>query len=230
MALEKAQITNSVTGEVLPVLFNPEEYSLNRSNHFAPLGVPGLSAPLLQFVQGEMKTLRMELFFDTYEENRFGNKVVNGSKEDVRKLTSKFAQLMDIDPTTHAPPVLLFTWSTLSFTCVLASLTQRFIMFRPDGSPVRARLEVTFNEYRNIDLEAKEIKRETSDYSKTYSVGERQTLSGIAFEVYRDPSLWRPIAIHNDIDDPRSLQVGRRLLIPQLPYRDPTTDKVYGQP
>ena len=31
-------------------------------------------------------------------------------------------------------------------------------------NPVRARLNVTFNEYRSIELEAKEVKRETSDY------------------------------------------------------------------
>ncbi len=68
---------------------------------------------------------------------------------------------MNIDPTTHAPPVLLFSWASLTFTCVLAKATQRFIMFLPDGSPVRARLQVSFHEFRNVDLEAKEIKRET---------------------------------------------------------------------
>ena len=45
-----------------------------------------------------------------------------------------------------------------------------FIMFLPDGIPVRARLTVTFNEYRNVDLEAKEVKRETADYSKRHVV------------------------------------------------------------
>ena len=46
-------------------------------------------------------------------------------------------------------------------------------MFSPDGIPVRALLKVTFNEYRNVDLEAKEVKRETSDYSKRHVVCRR---------------------------------------------------------
>ena len=29
---------------------------------------------------------------------------------------------------------------------------------------------------------------------------------------------WRPIAIHNGVDDPRTLAIGQRLLIPQLPF------------
>ena len=44
--------------------------------------------------------------------------------------------------------------------------------------------------------------------------------------VYDDPGAWRPIAIHNGIDDPRALRTGRRLLVPMLPFRDPETGEV----
>ena len=37
---------------------------------------------------------------------------------------------------------------------------------------------------------------------------------------------WRPIAIHNGIDDPRALDIGQRLEIPRLPFRDPETGEV----
>jgi hypothetical protein len=144
----------------------------------------------------------------------------------VRQLTRRITNLMDINPETHAPPVLLFTWGSLDFTCVLARASQRFIMFLPDGRPVRARLQVTFNEFINAELEAKEIKRETADYSQLHVVHEGETLSAIAGKVYRNPALWRPIAIANQIDDPRYLPVGAELLIPQLPFRDPASGEV----
>src|SRR5436190_23900951 len=117
---EKAIITNTVTNQRIPVMFNPEEYSVNRDNNFAQTPVPGLSAPILQFVHGNMQTLEMELLVDTYEGHRNGSQVLNQPGEDVRTLTNQITGLLDIDPTTHAPPVLLFTWGTLSFTCVLA--------------------------------------------------------------------------------------------------------------
>jgi hypothetical protein len=226
VALEKATITNTVTGERVPVMFNPEEYTVSKDVNYAQSAVPGLSAPLLQFVHGNMGTLEMELFLDTYEEHRQGSTVLNEAGEDVRELLRRVLGLMEIDRTTHAPPVLLFTWASLSFTCVLARAHQRFVMFLPYGTPVRVRVQVTFNEFRNAELEAKEIKRETADFSKLHLVGEGETLSSIADEVYRDSRLWRPIAIANEIDDPRALATGLRLLVPQLPFRHPETGEV----
>lgn len=228
MALEKAVITNTVTGEQLPVMFNPEEYTVNRDINYAQAAIPGLSSPVLQFVNGNMQTLEMELFLDTYEEHRLGSATLNRAQEDVRRLARKITGLMDIDPTTHAPPVLLFTWASLSFTCVLARASQRFVMFLPDGTPVRARLQVTFNEYRGVDTEAREVKRETADYSKRYVVSQGESLSSIAAKTYGDPRLWRIIALGNGLDRPRPLTVGTRLLLPNLPYRDPDSGRVYS--
>jgi len=222
--MERATITNTVSGAEIEVLFNPEEYSLNQDNNFAQVTVPGLRGPLLQFAHGNLRTLEMELLVDTYEAHRGRNDALG----DVRSLTEQITGLMDIDPELHAPPVLIFTWGSLTFTCVLASVSQRFVLFRPDGVPVRARLQVTFNEYINANLEAKETKRETADYSQRHVVGQGETLSSIAAAVYQDPELWRPIAINNDIDDPRQLAVGTQLLIPQLPFRDPQTGEVMG--
>lgn len=227
MALEKAIITNTVTGTRVTVQFNPEEYSVSRDINYAQAAVPGLSAPLLQFAHGNMQTLELELLLDTYEAHASAGGS-NAAGDDVRPVVRRVTDLMNIEPSTHAPPVLLFTWGTLTFTCVLARATQRFIMFRPDGTPVRARVQVTFNEFRNGDLEAKEVKRETADYSKLYVVGQGETLSAIAGRVYDDPTAWRPIAIHNGVDDPRALTVGQRLLVPMLPFRDPETGEVTG--
>lgn len=226
MRLEKAVITNTATGARTPVMFNPEEYTLTRETQFAQAAPPGISAPLLQFVAGGAQTLAMELLLDTYEEHRDGSRVVNRAGEDVRGFVRQITGLMDIDPGTHAPPVLLVTWASLSFTCVLSAATQRFVMFLADGTPVRARVAVTFTEWRNSDLDAREVKRETADYSHVHVVADGDTLAGIAADVYGNPATWRPLALANDIDDPRQLPPGATLLVPRLPYRDPTTGAV----
>ena len=256
--LEKATITNTVTDEVVTVLFNPEQYTLNRDINYAQAAIPGLSAPLLQFVNGNMQTLEIELFVDTYEQHAngvsrasiaglfgalpdpspvpglpapvgTGGPAVSVSQQsDVRELTNKIVNLMDIEPTTHAPPVLLFTWGSLSFDCVLARASTQFVMFRQDGVPVRARLEVTFNEYRNLEQEARELKRETADYAKFHVVRQGDSMPAIAAREYGDPVKWRPIAKANGIVDIRHLEVGSRLRLPRLPYQDPLTGEVYS--
>ena len=59
----------------------------------------------MQFVSGGAQTLEMELFVDTYEAHRQDSRVVNRAGQDVRDFTGRITSLMDIDPTTHAPPV-----------------------------------------------------------------------------------------------------------------------------
>ena len=119
MSLEKALLTNTATGARIAVQFNPEEYTLSRDINYAQAAIPGLSAPILQFVNGNMQTLEMELFLDSYEQHKAG---AGGqlAQTDVRLLVRQVTDLMSIEPSTHAPPVLLFTWGSLTFTCVLA--------------------------------------------------------------------------------------------------------------
>jgi LysM repeat protein len=215
MALEKAQIIVKHTGEKIPVMFNPEEYTVNKDNNFASQAVPGLGGPLLQFVNGNMRTLEMELFFDTYEQHR-----------DVREETEKVVKLLKIDSTLHAPPVLQVTWASLNLTCVLARVSQKFILFFEDGKPARARLTVTFNEFIDPEQEAQEVNRQTADFSKVHVVTQGETLSGIAGVLYKNPQTWRPIAIVNRIADPRSILVGQSLRVPSLPFTDPEIGEV----
>ncbi len=220
-ALEKAVITNKDTGVRHWIMFNPEEYTLNRENNFAQVPIPGLSAPLLQFVHGNLKTLDMELSLDTLEEVRRSTTTVAAAHSDVRDQARAITGLMDINPATHAPPVLEFSWGSLQFLCVLGRCSQKYTMFLPDGTPVRAKLQVTFQEYLNVDIEAKKVKRQTADYTKLHVVTMGDTLPLLAYQHYGDAAAWRPIAWRNGLDDPGHLPIGMRLAVPRLPYPDP---------
>jgi len=215
MALERARITVEHTGQVIPVMFNPEEYSLNKDNNYAAQAIPGLSSPVLQFVHGNLRTLEMELFFDTSIE-----------RTDVRDKTNQIADLLKINSELHAPPVLFIAWGSLQFRGVLSRLGQKFIKFIETGAPVRARLTVTFQEFIDPEREANEVNRQTADFTKVHTVGYGDTISNIANRYYQDPAIWRPIAIANDLDDPRALSSGQQLTIPALPFTDSISGEV----
>jgi hypothetical protein len=228
MAVEPATLTNLDTGERFEVLFNPAEYTLNKENTFAQAAIPGLSSPLLQFVHGNLRTLDMELFFDTYERHVRGGRQLNPALADVRTLTQGVADLAAINPETHAPPIVLFAWGELTFTGVLAHVSQRFTMFLESGIPVRATLQVSFQEFKTALDEQRETKRRTADYTRMHELGEGEALSALAGRVYGDAAKWRPIAIANEVDDPLRVPAGTPLLVPPLPFRDPTTGEVHA--
>ena len=75
--LKKATITvldGAEKGKIITVLFNPTEYSFERSNTYKATAVPGLGSPLLQFVSGESDHLSIDLFLDDV------HVVVNGGR------------------------------------------------------------------------------------------------------------------------------------------------------
>lgn len=207
--LKKAliQVLNplDVPTDEIPVLFNPTEYSLDKQVNYADQTLPGLGTPISQFVSGDAETLSMELFFDTYEEGT-----------DVREHTDRIDDLLEVDGDRHAPPVCRFVWGSLNFKSVLESASKTFTMFLPDGTPVRARIDVTFREYRRPGEEVVAVPRQSADRTETWVVTEGDTLWTIAAEQYGDPGRWRPIATANDIENPRRLDPGRELIVPPL--------------
>jgi hypothetical protein len=192
-------------GDDIDVLFNPTEYSLEKSNEFSNINIPGLGSPLLQFVRGGLETLSMDLFFDTYE------------KEDknVKNATDKITNLLKIDEDLHAPPILKFIWGKLNFTAVLTRVTRKFTMFLHDGTPVRATLTVSFSEY-TTKFKQKQTVTSSSDRTKHYVLKQGDSLWLLADKEYGNPGLWRPIAEANHIIKPQKLEPGTEIVIPPL--------------
>ena len=189
--------------------FNPEEYTLNRDINYAQAAIPGLSAPILQFVNGNMQTLEMELFLDTYEEHkRRQPRRQRSAQSDVRALDAAGHRPDDIDPATHAPPVLLFTWGSLAFTCVLARASQRFVMFLPDGTPVRARLKVTLQRVSatSISRPRRSSARPATTRSATSSARARRCPAIAGARVRRSAPVARRSRSPTGSHDPRGLR------------------------
>ena len=71
-------------------------------------------------------------------------------------------------------------------------------------------------EYRPAAVQFRESPTFSPDFDKTFVVRRGDTLSGIAGQVFRDPSRWREIARANDVVDPRRIRPGDALRIPKL--------------
>ena len=209
-SLEKAEIeilNGKHEGDIIECKFNPPEYSTQRRANYGELKATGSGASVQQFVDGGATRLSMELFFDTSEE-----------QEDVREeYVDMFDILLDVDPELHAPPICQFVWGNgLAFTALVESIDKRFTMFLPSGIPVRARVDVTFTEYRTSEYHQAEVDPESTDKTKSWTVTEGDTLWLIASKEYGSSSYWRTIAQANDIDNPRQLETGATLELPPL--------------
>jgi Contractile injection system tube protein len=204
MGLEHIQITPQGQ-QMFKVLFNPTQYGVDKGNTIAQAAIPGLKSPILQYVHGNMKTLSMDLFFDTYEE-----------RTNVIQRTDQIYNLLHPDRDTHAPPICKLKWGVFSFRGVLDHVSGKFTLFLADGTPVRATLSVVFNEYKDVAELVKEEPTQSADHRKNRVVRAGDRIDNIAAEEYGDPARWRPIAEANELDNPWQLQPGYVLIIPRL--------------
>ncbi len=186
----------------VPCLFNPKELSVEKSNQFAEVNIPGLPSPIYQFVRGNARSVTMDLFFDTYRKGtdvRMHTDKITGWDDGSMhsKLPDGKKGLMDIDSALHAPPVCIFEWGTFRFQCIIERVSKKFTMFLPEGIPVRATLNVTLKEYREVEVQVKEIALQSADLTKRRVVTQGDSLWSISAKEYGDPKEWRRIAEAN---------------------------------
>jgi hypothetical protein len=223
---QRVDTTGALTGPVIPVSFNPTEYTLNKGAQIAEISIPGLDSPVLQFVRGQTESLSLDLFFDSTEGG------MDSNATSVTAQTDPFYQLIKIDGTVHAPPVVFFSWGPkfpgnrtyastgsqlrFGFKCLVESVRQRYTLFSPLGVPLRATLSVSLKEYKTLSEQLNELNLQSPDHTQAHVVQQGETLAQIAAEAYNDPTQWRAIAIENAITDPLKLTPGIMLQIPVL--------------
>ena len=217
-SLVKAVIMNVDAGDRVECLFNPKEYTFAKQNNWEKKKVTGGNVPQVTFSGGDPATLQMELFFDTYAE------AGGGQAEDVRKkYTDKIWQLMIVDEKLKdkknkkgRPPTVRFQWgSAWSFNAVLKSVQQKFTLFLPDGTPVRATLTCTFEQIQDeAQLAPQNPTSGGTGGERVWTVAEGDSLGWIAYKEYGESGKWRHIAEANRLVSVRELAPGTVLVIP----------------
>jgi nucleoid-associated protein YgaU len=101
------------------------------------------------------------------------------------------------------------------FPAYMASVTAKYTLFTPAGTPVRAVCTVNLEEISG-EQGGQNPTSGALAARDTHLLVAGDTLPSLAFQAYGDAGLWREIADANDIDDPMSLRPGARLLVPAL--------------
>jgi len=208
--MPKAFLENIDTGDRIDVLFNPKEYKISKSNSYQAAKTSGGNVPKMTFANGQPASMTVQLFFDTYE-----------AKKDVHQYTDKIAALMEVKIKDEGkgkklrPPHVKFHWGdSWTFTAVITQMSQNYTLFLPNGTPVRAIVDLTMQQIE--DDQKKPGQNPTSGGEggrRTHLVAAGETLDLIAFEELGDASEWRRIADLNRIYDPLDLRPGRLLVV-----------------
>lgn len=192
--------------------FNPKELSLQKTANWKREEAKGnKSASPPEFKGAQPSKLTLELFLDSKGEHN--TSVVKGV-EDLFLLTVPLDKTLTTKK--PSPPWVVFRWGSLtSFLGYVSQVQAKYTLFTSGGVPIRATCQVTLEELSG-DPSRQNPTSGGLIPQRVHQVIEGDSLPAIAYAEYGKPSLWRPIAVLNRIDDPTRLRPGTQLLLPAL--------------
>jgi hypothetical protein len=164
-----------------------------------------------EYIGSDPKSMTLSAMFDQVEDPR------RSVATDVEELLSwTRATEASHKTNTPQPPMVLLGWGVGKyFEGYLASVQATYSLFAPDGTPLRASVDLTINELPETTKRQNPTSGGPSGRRRATAV-RGDTLQSLAQQEYGDPNLWRAIAVANDIDEPLRLAPGTELLLPSV--------------
>jgi nucleoid-associated protein YgaU len=192
------------------VRVNPEKYTQSFAAVYNQSGAAGSSNVPLKFDHQRPSTIKFELVFDA-------TGAIPGS---ATNLTSEINSFLGVvwryQGSIHEPFYLKLYWGDLTFGARLTELSLSYTLFRPDGTPLRARGDVTFTNYVDPATLAKQEKKKSADLTHIRQVVAGDTLPALCGKIYGRPELYPLVARHNKLRHFRRLEPGTQIVFPPI--------------
>lgn len=194
-----------------PVMFNPSTYSQKFEIQYNEDQAQGTSGASLSFGKMKPQEYSFEFLFD--------GTGTAAPPLDVAATIKKFLDLtFQFDGELHRPHYLKISWGHLVSRCIMKSANVTYTLFKPGGTPLRAKIAATFSEIKDDELRASEEERSSPDLTHYRTVSDGDTLPLMCYRIYGDMNHYLSVARYNNIEKFRQLKTGTRIAFP--PIRD----------
>jgi hypothetical protein len=189
--------------------FNPSDLRESQTANFAEHPTSGATgSPTTSYNGPNNPTLSFTVLLDEWEAPP--GPLATDVGEMVKKLcpdaTAPQAQ-------SSQPPVMSFIWGKYHFKGYVTSVNATYTLFRRDGSPARAEVQISMKGNHEPLLATNPTSGGPAGRN-TRQLLEGDSLQSMSFREYGDPNLWRAIADINGVDDPLAVPPGTHLLLP----------------
>jgi nucleoid-associated protein YgaU len=208
--LHRARLSCRETGETLDVHFNPTQVVVRKTVDTITPATPSAphgAAP--QFVNTHTRSFDFTLTLEAWSTRR---DVVDAVTQ-IQGWMNPTQQSRDHQR--PAPATIELEWwhDAQPLVGAITAAVATYSVFDTTGRPVRASVAITMHELPEEPAHTNPTSG-TPAPGRTVLVREGDTLAGITYREYRDPSLWRGVALANGLTDPLALTPGRRLMLP----------------
>jgi Contractile injection system tube protein/LysM domain len=216
---QRAQLEIEGGGPAIECAFNPQSYTVSKTNVWNFKPTTGTDVPTGEFGGGLPRRTQLSLLLDVS---------LLGPDESVKDRTNELLKMMETGGGGGgggaAPPFVTFRWGSVDLPkSVPVSLTIQYVLFHPNGEPIRADVGLELAQAEKASTASSSSGNEPQNPTtaalrglKVHTVADGDSLASIAYDAYGDPTRWRLIAEANGIDNPMHLNRGTPLTIPRL--------------
>lgn len=190
---------------------NPEKFSHNHSISYTEPTNASSEGNTPKFKSIGPESVSFTLQFDA-------TGIIKMNKD--RDVTAAIEELKEItytyDGTIHRSNYLVISWGSFIFPCTLDSLNVNYTMFKSDGTPLRATVDVSFKAYVNEATRKLQASKSSPDMTHQKIMTEGFTLPLLSKEVYNTPDYYFKLAMYNGLDTFRNIKSGTKIILPPL--------------
>ncbi|HJT75526.1 MAG TPA: hypothetical protein VJ720_15925 [Chitinophaga sp.] len=206
---------------VIPI--NPESYAQSYKVEAKDKSTGGNqgSAPEYKFTAPEQ--LKLDFMLDntgTIEGNTLNGTEV---REQVEKLLNTVYRMQG---EAHKPAILKIQWGLFTFDCILATLDINYVLFKPNGEPLRAKVSASFTQYVEPKKRVAKEDKHSPDLFRSVKVADGDTLPLLCYKNYADPSYYLQVAYYNELVSVRTLHTDQELAFPPVKNTTDSPQKI----
>ena len=192
------------------VMINPSSISHTHNINYSQEQAPDTIGPENKFKNIGPESVSFELVFDgTGATGEIRN--VNDEIEKFKKATYYY------QGDQHEPPFVTLQWGkAFEFSGRLTSLNIVHSLFSPDGTSIRAKAQVTFQNALDPETQSKLKTKSSPDLSHVVTVKTGDNLPMLCEKIYGDSGYYLQVARINDLVNFRNLEPGAELVFPPV--------------
>lgn len=201
---------SSQVGQPFKVYLNPKPFTQKLKINYCNNKPAGTSAADIRFFGIDPEKVSFEFLFDA-------TGVVPGSSTDLASQLDDFKKTVyDYNSSIHSPNYLKIVWGKFLFNGKLTEMDIEYTFFKPDGTPLRAKVTARFKQFENATSIAKDEGKESPDLTHKYMVKQGDTLPLMCYRIYGDSTYYHEVARANSMDTFTNLVPGTTIYFPPL--------------
>lgn len=218
-SLELMQITgytdenfsDPFSGQPYTCMINPDNIKWQKNIEYNEQQAPNTSSASQKYKSTPSDKLSFEIVID-------GTGIIDPKRTDVSKDIATLENIIfTYNGKIHRPNFVKVQWGKdLIFKGVLISFDTSYTLFRPDGSPLRAKISLSFSQYIAPQTVKKDDNQQSPDVTHLVTVEEGMTLPQLCDNIWDDEKYYIEVAKYNGLNKFRNLKGIQKLIFPPI--------------